>query len=145
VHAITLPDALVISLFWVFAALCCGFAAFVGGKTGRTGAAMIMTASVASAVAGEFGTWAQTHFPVMAIDLLLLAGFYGLALRSQSYWPIWATGFHLITVVSHVAVLFGDSVRQMLYYGFGAFWSLPVMLAMVIGTVLDRTRTPIQS
>lgn len=139
--ATSLPDALVISLYWVFAALCCAFAAVSGGKTGRTGAAMILTASVASAVAGEFGNWAQTHIPVMAIDLILLIGFYRLALRSESFWPIWATGFHLISVTSHFAVFFGDGVKQMLYYGFGAFWSLPVMLAMVIGIGMDRSHT----
>lgn len=143
--AASLPDALIISLYWVFAALCCGFAAVAGGKTGRTGATMIMTASVASAVAGEFGTWAHIHVPVMAIDLFLLVGFYWLAMRSENFWPIWATGFHLITVVSQFAMLFSDDVRQMLYYGFGAFWSLPVMLAMVIGTTLDRSGTPAQS
>lgn len=140
----SLPDALIISLFWVFAALCCGFAAIAGGKTGRTGAAMIMAASVASAVAGEFGSWAQTHIPVMAIDLFLLLGFYWLALRSQSFWPIWATAFHLISVTSHLAIFFSEGVQQMLYYGFGAFWSLPVMLAMVIGIALDRARTPVE-
>ena len=143
--ATSLPDALVISLYWIFAVICCGFSAVAGGKTGRTGAVMIMTASVASVVAGEFGSWAHTHFPVMTIDLFLLTGFYWLALRSESYWPIWATGFHLISVISHVAVLFGDNVKQMLYYGFGAFWSLPVIMAMAIGTFLDRRRSPIQS
>jgi hypothetical protein len=140
-----LPDVLVISLYWAFAALCCGYAAVAGGKTGRAGAAMIMAASVASAVAGGFGAWSETHVPVMIIDLFLLAGFYWLALRSESFWPIWATGFHLISVISHMAVLFGDGVRQMLYYGFGAFWSLPVILAMVIGITLDRAHRPIQS
>ena len=143
--AYSLPDALVISLFWVFAALCCGFAAVSGGKTGRTGAAMIMAASVASAVGGEFGSWAQAHIPVMAIDLCLLLGFYWLALRSQSFWPIWATGFHLISVTSHLAIFFSDGVKQMLYYGFGAFWSLPVMLVMVLGVALDRSRSSVDS
>lgn len=138
--AFTLPDALVINLYWVLAFLCCGFAAIAGGKSGRLGAAMIMTASVASAAGERFGTWSQTHIPVMIIDLALLAGFYWLALRSRSYWPIWATGFHLISVLSHLAILFAADVRQMLYFGFGAFWSLPVLLAMVIGISRDRLR-----
>lgn len=106
---------------------------------------MIIAASVASAVAGGFGAWSETHVPVMIIDLFLLAGFYWLALRSESFWPIWATGFHLISIIAHIAVLLGDSVRQMLYYGFGALWSLPVILAMVIGTTLDRICEPVQS
>jgi hypothetical protein len=138
--AINLPDALVISLYWVLALLCCGFAAAAGGKSGRIGATMIITASVASAVGDQFGTWNQTHIPVMAIDLILLAGFYWLAMRSKSYWPIWVTGLHLISVFSHIAVLFADDVRQMLYYGFGAVWSLPILLAMVIGISHDRMR-----
>jgi hypothetical protein len=136
----SLPDVLVINLYWLLALLCCGFAAMAGGRSGCTGAVMIMAASVASAVGGLFGTWDQTHIPVMAIDLILLGGFYWLALRSDSYWPIWATGFHLISVLSHLAVLFSENVRQMLYFGFGAFWSLPVMLAMVIGISQDRSR-----
>ncbi len=99
---------------------------------------MIVTASVASAVGGQFGTWSHTHVPVMIIDLILLGGFYWLALSSDSYWPIWATGFHLLSVISHVAMYFSESVREMLYFAFGAFWSLPVLLAMVIGILRDR-------
>jgi hypothetical protein len=136
----TLPDALVINLFWVLALLCCAFAAIAGGRSGRTGAAMIMAASVASAVGGQFGSWGHTHIPVLTIDLLLLGGFYWLAMKSDSYWPIWATGFHLISVLAHLAVFASEGVRQMLYFGFGAFWSLPVMLAMVIGIAQDQRR-----
>lgn len=137
--ALPLPDALIIGLYWLLALLCCAFAAIAGGKSGRTGAAMIMTASVASALGAQFGTWGQTHIPVMAIDLLLLAGFYALALRSDSYWPIWATGFHLISVISHLAVFISNEVREILYFAFGAFWSLPVLLVMVVGIAYDRS------
>lgn len=133
-----LPDAMIIALYWLLALVCCAFAALAGGRSGRTGAAMILTASIASALGAQFGTWGQTHIPVMTIDLILLAGFYRLALSSQSYWPIWATGFHLISVISHFAMFFSEEVRQMLYFGFGAFWSLPVLLVMVIGIARDR-------
>lgn len=129
---------MVIALYWVLALVCCGFAAAAGGRSGRIGALMIMTASVASAAGARFGTWGETHLPVMAIDLILLAGFYWLALKSDSYWPIWATGFHLLSVISHLAMFISDSVRQILYFSFGAFWSLPVLLAMVIGIARDR-------
>lgn len=133
-----LPDALVISLYWLLALLCCAFAAIAGGRSGRTGALMILTASVASAFGAQFGTWGQPHIPVMIIDLILLAGFYALALRSDSYWPIWATAFHLISVISHLAMFISNEVREMLYFAFGAFWSLPVLLVMVIGIARDR-------
>lgn len=136
--ALSLPDALIIALYWVLALLCCAFAALAGGKSGRTGALMIFAASVASALGAQFGNWAQPHIPVMTIDLILLAGFYWLALRSDSYWPIWATGFHLISVVSHFAMFASEAVRQSLYFAFGAFWSLPVLLVMVIGIIRDR-------
>jgi hypothetical protein len=136
--AFPLPDATIVNLYWLLAAICCAFAAIAGGNTGRTGAAMIMTASVASAVGGQFGRWDQPHIPVMIIDLILLAGFYWLALKSESYWPIWATGFHLLSVIGHLALFLGESVREMLYFAFGAFWSLPVLLAMVVGTYRDR-------
>jgi hypothetical protein len=136
-HVFPLPDATIINLYWLLAGTCCAFAAIAGGNTGRTGAAMIVTASVASAVGEQFGTWDQPHIPVMIIDLILLGGFYWLALKSKSYWPIWATGFHLLSVISHLAIWLSESVRQMLYFGFGAFWSLPVLLAMVIGVARD--------
>ncbi|MGL5837002.1 MAG: hypothetical protein ACRCY3_00710 [Sphingorhabdus sp.] len=134
-----LSDATIIALYWLLTVMCCTFAAIAGGATGRAGAAMIATASVASMIGGQFGTWANTHVPVMIIDLILLAGFYWLALKSNSFWPIWATGFHLISVIAHLAVLFNDGVREILYFSFGAFWSLPVLLVMVIGIMRDRT------
>jgi hypothetical protein len=141
-HAFLLPDAMIISLYWLLAGTCCAFAAIAGGSTGRAGAAMIVTASIATAVGGQFGSWGETHLPVMIIDLILLAGFYWLALRSDSFWPIWATGFHLLSVIGHFAMYFSESVREMLYFAFGAFWSLPVLLAMVIGILRDRTIRP---
>jgi hypothetical protein len=78
----------------------------------------------------------------MIIDLTLLAGFYWLALRSDSFWPIWATGFHLLSVIGHFAMYLSENVREMLYFAFGAVWSLPVLLAMVIGIHRDRTIRP---
>ncbi len=82
--------------------------------------------------------WTRTQLPVLAIDLLLLAGLISMAMRSRSYWPLWMTAFHLISVTTHVATVAQPELKPLIYFALQSFWSLPLLLAMVGGIMLDR-------
>ena len=125
-------------LVWSLLALCCIYAATAGGRTGRIGAALNVSATVATLVAQGYAPWSQTHMPVLVIDLLLMLAFYALAMKSRVYWPIWAAGFHLITVAGHAATLIVPDFRSSLYYLFNGMWAIFVQMAMVWGITLDR-------
>lgn len=129
-------------LVWMLLALCSIYAAVVGGMAGRVGAALNVGATVATLFAQDAMPWSQTHIPVLIVDVLLMAALFALAMKSQVYWPIWAAGFHLITVTGHAATLIAPDFRSSLYYYFNGMWAIFVQMAMVWGITLDRIMIP---
>src|SRR5215211_4833262 len=46
--------------------------------------------------------FASVELGVFAADLLALAGFTFIALRTDRYWPLWVAGLQLTTTMAHV-------------------------------------------
>lgn len=133
---------LIMVLIWVFLALCSVYAAVFGGRDGLIGVILIVAATLATWFAQYFRPWSHTNFPVLFIDASLLLAFYILALRSRVFWPIWATGFHLITVAGHAATMVAPGFNSSIYYYFNGMWAIFVQMAMVWGITLDRFFLP---
>ena len=126
-------------LFWMLAALCCGYAIIFGGKDGRWAAFLIIAAAIITIPAVRFGrTWGSTELAVFAVDSALLAGFYGLMLASRRFWPIWMTGFHLIAVVTHFSTLLAPDFTPAIYRALESVWAIPVLISLLLGVELDR-------
>jgi hypothetical protein len=137
----SITDMLLVAIsFWALLLLCCSFAAVAGGTSGKIGAAMLILSTVTTSLIEPYSGWSQTHIPVMVIDLILLAGLYTLAMNSRAYWPIWATGFHSLTVTGHFATIVMPDFRLGIYLRFSGIWSLLVLMSMVIGVSMDLTR-----
>lgn len=90
---------------WVWAlaiTLVCGAAAWKGGRSERLAAVTLFTGWLASLAVVNTRGW-PLHVGLWTVDLILLAVLVGIALRSHRYWPIFVAGFHLLTVLTHVA------------------------------------------
>jgi hypothetical protein len=133
---------LIMILIWVLLALCSIYAAAFGGRTGQIGVFLTIGATLATWLVQYYSPWSQTNYPVMVVDIVLLAALYALALNSRVYWPIWAAGFHLITVTGHLATMIAPDVRSSIYYYFNGMWAIFVQMAMVWGITLDRIYLP---
>lgn len=125
----------------------CAYAWLAGGREARWITVLIISAAVLSVPASYLDRgWSRTHLPVLGIDMLLLVGLMAMALRSKSYWPLWMTSFHLISVATHVATIAQPQLKPLIYFALQSFWSLPLLLVMVGGIMLDRRaglpRTP---
>src|SRR4051794_4329985 len=46
--------------------------------------------------------FAGVETPVMVVDMAVFAGFLGVALRSERFWPLWVAGLQLTTIFGHV-------------------------------------------
>lgn len=126
-------------LFWAMAVLSCGYAATFGGRDGRAAALLFAGATLLTLFAQSLDTaWQGTQWPVMIVDCLYLAGIYWLALQSSHFWPIWMTGFHLVTVVTHLSTLLGSAYVPKIYAAMSTFWVIPILGSMVVGIMLDR-------
>jgi len=130
---------MVSALFSVLLFGSCAYAWLAGGREARWIVALIITAAVLSVPAShlDYG-WRRTQLPVLAVDILLLAGLAVMALRSRSYWPLWMAAFHLISVTTHAATIAQPQLKPLIYFALQSFWSLPLLLVMVAGIMLDR-------
>lgn len=72
----------------------------------------------------------DTQWGVLVVDLALLVLYLWLAMRSRRYWPLLATGFHLLAVITHVARAMDPAVGGWAYLTAELIWSY-----MVIGTI----------
>lgn len=125
--------------FWALTLLCCGFAALFGGKSGRAIALIYVAAVAATSLATrDPRAWSDPHLPALIVDLALLAALMWVVLWSSRWFPMWFTGFHLVAVVSHLASALAPGFAPKLYFLLQSLWSVPMLLTLAIGVMLDR-------
>jgi hypothetical protein len=124
--------------FWLFTLFGCAFAAGFGGRDGRFFAATFLAGVLLTIVAQLTTSRHGTQYWVMAIDSAFFVGMVWLALRSTSYWPVWAAGSQLMTVLTHVVTLLLQSFSDRIYEGLSTVWVIPMLLFTLIGIELDR-------
>lgn len=125
--------------FWILTLTSCCYAWLWGGRAGRLAASMIVAASALSFPAVYFGeAYYRTEDAILAVDLALLIGLYVLSLRSERYFVLWMTGFHLVAVISHFSTLLLPDVAAQIYRALSSFWALPTALVMFFGVRADR-------
>lgn len=85
---------------------------------------------------------------LFAIDVTIFVVVLAIMHNSRAHWPIWFAGFHTIIVATGLARLLFPAEVPDVYIDAAAFWSLPSLLALVIGTVSDsrrRTAEPVSA
>ena len=101
------------------------------------GAGIILAGSIATfwshSVRGPES--ASVQFDLFLIDLLALSGFLVLVLKSDRFWPLWACGIHLVSVATHLAMLFYPTVLPQAYRVVLGLWAYPMMAAIVVGAL----------
>lgn len=127
-------------LYGSFIVLClatCLYAAWRGGWEGRWAATLFMIAAFGGPfiIALPFLT---KKSGLLLSDGLLLAGLIVIAMRSNRYWPLWVVALHLLSVCAELAAVIDGRRISHGYEALQAFWSLPILLIMASGVLLDR-------
>lgn len=119
--------------------MCAAYASKNGGRTGKTGSAIFIVATILSAAAVRTNpSWAGTSLGLFAVDAVCLLALVMLALASNRFWPIWALGFQIVAVATHLATLFIPDVVPKSFQALLSFWTIPILWVMVTGTHKDR-------
>lgn len=123
--------------------LTCAVTWFLGQQPERIGATVLIAGSVATVVAESLPGLkvGAPHLGILAVDLLVLAGFLALVLKTDRFWPLWVSGFHLVGVATHLATLFYPSILPRAYILVQGLWAYPIMAAIVVGTLRERQPT----
>ena len=120
-----------------------GAAFWRGGWPERVAAAAMILAWFASALLykSQLGFHPQTA--VFLVDLSLLLVLLAVALRSDRWWPMWACGFHGLSLILLLAILLDPQISNRAGYiaGGGVFSSL-AMTALFLGAIRRRPATP---
>ena len=123
------------------------YALIRGGRDERAVALMcvigtIATILVISPLAHRFD---NVETGVVAIDVLMFAGFVGVALFSYRFWPLWVAGLQLTTLIGHALKGMSTDLVPQVYGAALNFWSYPIVLILAVGTWRHWRRTRITS
>ncbi|MGA0606036.1 hypothetical protein ACO2Q0_08545 [Phenylobacterium sp. VNQ135] len=75
----------------------------------------------------------ETEWGVLVVDIGALAVFVWIALRSARYWPLFAAGFHLLSVVTHIARMVDPTVGGWAYLTAGIIWGYLLLATIAYG------------
>lgn len=131
------PSQYVIVLFLV-----CGYAFLRGKLDERAAASICLIASFATGfvtlpLSMRFG---RVESGVLLVDLLALAAFSAIALRSNRFWPLWVAGFQLTSTIAHVLKAIHIGLLPQAYAAAERFWVYPIFLVIVVGTWRTHNR-----
>ena len=76
----------------------------------------------------------------MFVDLVVVAGFIAVALRSRRFWPLWVAGLQLTTSLGHILKGIDQDLMPRAYGAALQFWSYPILLIVAVGTYRSHRR-----
>jgi hypothetical protein len=114
----------------------CGYALWRGNRDERIVAVVCVAATLASRLAfSPLSTrYSNIEFGLLFIDLLVLASFVAIALRSQRFWPLWIAGLQLTSSTAHLMKAIDAHLLPQAYGAAIALWSYPILIILAIGT-----------
>lgn len=129
-------DTVGAQVYYIYLISCCGYAIIRGARSEYIGATIMAIGSLASLAVGKvLGTpWTGVEAEIFAIDLVALMALFTLALKSDRFWPMWATAFHLLAVTVHTATMVDPTITPWAFATGALFWAYPMLLALAIGS-----------
>ena len=129
--------------YWILLAAVAAYA-FARGRIDERLAAIICVLATVGTVIVQFSVSQRfSHFEtgVMVVDVLALAGFTAIALRSDRFWPLWVAGLQLTTTLAHIFKAVELDLLPQVYAAAARFWVYPIFLIIVIGTFRSHQRS----
>jgi len=124
-------------VYWVVLAALTALVWLRGGRPEREGAAVAVIGSFLTPAAVSLASngYGSAQLGILSVDLAMLAAFLFILLRYDRFWPIWASGFHLVGVATHLAKLSFPDILPQAYWTVQGMWAYPIMLAIAAGTL----------
>jgi len=124
------------------------FVAFValwrGGKPERIIAIAMLIAAFGTPLVQMRPIVNNVDYSVLTVDSVLLLVMFAVALKSDRWWPLFCTAFHLISVGIHVMKLTRPDISHSVYATIRMLFSNFSILALGAGVVEIETRRWLQ-
>lgn len=128
--------------YWLVLAGVAAYALWRGRGDERAAALICVVATIASVLVNSPLTRRFTGVEggVLIVDLMALAAFTAIALRTSRFWPLWVAGFQLTSTFAHALKAIHFSLVPQVYAAAERLWVYPIFLAIVIGTWRTQQR-----
>lgn len=84
--------------------------------------------------------YATVENGVLIVDLLTLGAFTLVALRSDSFWPLWVSGLQLTTSMGHALKAIEVGLMPIAYAAALRLWAYPILIILIVGTWRSHQR-----
>lgn len=120
-----------VAIYYAVLLLTVAVAIRCGGPFERWAAYTALIASVLTTVVTPFPTWTNIEVNIFIIDVLVLMSFWFIAMRTQSFWPYWITGWQLIAIFGHIQKLMFSEILARPYSLLSVYISYPILLLII--------------
>ena len=108
----------------------CGYALWKGTRDAKVIAVTCLVAAFASL---PFITgYESVEVTVLVVDVVVLALFLYVALRSDRFWPLWIAGLHVTTMFGHALKLMSGDLVPIAYAVALRLWAYPELIILAV-------------
>ena len=120
----------------------CGYACWAGGAPERWTALVFVLGAIATAVLPfeQRFSYHSVFWPLLSVDLGMLIGLIGIALRANRFWPLYVSALHVITVAIHGVKAFQPGLVPWMYAGASSKIAYPMLILLAAGAWRHRHR-----
>ena len=118
-----------------------GYASVRGGCDERVGAAAIFFGSLLTAYLTSDATWTSWSSGALAVGVAVNLIFLIISLKTNHWWPLWATAFLIISHVSLFVPLIDPQSRTVAAYLSSMIWDYMTLTALFIGTMREAGKS----
>lgn len=111
-----------------------------GGPLEKWAAFTALFASVCTTIVSPTPQWTDIEINIFVIDLVALASFWFIALRTQRFWPYWITGWQLIAIFGHLQKLMFSEILARPYALLSMYISYPILLVILYASGSARRK-----
>ena len=111
-----------------------------GGPLERWAAYTALIASVCTTVLAPAPEWTNIEATIFIIDIVALASFWCIALKTKRFWPYWITGWQLIAIFGHVQKLMFSEILARPYALLSMYISYPILFVILYASGSTRRR-----
>lgn len=102
-----------------------------GGHFEKWAAFTALVASVCTTVLSPAPQWTDIEVNIFAIDLIVLASFWYISLKTRNFWPYWITGWQLIAIFGHLQKLMFSEILARPYALLSMYISYPILFVIL--------------
>lgn len=120
-----------VAIYYVVLLITVAVAIRRGGPLERWVAYTALIASVLTSALTPFPTWTDIELNIFVIDMFVLLSFWFIAMRTQSFWPYWITGWQLIAIFGHIQKFMFSEILARPYSLLSVYISYPILLLII--------------